>query len=67
MVDDISEISESRIQSNQSDITWIQASGGNIPSNALFYNHHGLLIYFCRAEDYVTVRILTFNSENAKL
>ena len=56
-VDNISGRLESRLQSNQSDISWIQESSGNIPSNALFYKHHGLKIYFCRAENSVTVRL----------
>ena len=57
VVDDISGRLESRLQNNQSDISWIQESSGNIPTNALFYEHHGLKIYFCRAENSETVRL----------
>ena len=57
MVDDISGRSERRLQNNQSDISWIHERNGKIPSNALFYKHHGLNIYFCRAENSVTVRL----------
>ena len=52
---------QSQSRMNTSQITWTQGTNGQIPNNSVFYNSLGKKVFFCLAEDTLTVSYCAYH------